>query len=247
MDQDPERPAGSIRDLEAVRAEFDEIARLSPAAGRPDPLVAALLRHLPDPCGEVLEIGCGTGQATRMLAARARRVVAWDLSPRMIEVARARSAGVENIEYHAGDALRYDYPAARFDAVVSIATLHHLPLEPMVAEFRRTLRPGGVLLLLDLVDRGHPAYLPLNLAAGLSAVLSRLGEQGHSSELRRAYRQHGAHDRYLRPREAREVFGRLLPGSRFRHHLRWRYSVVWTKPAAQDHAPPPLPATARER
>jgi SAM-dependent methyltransferase len=220
-----------VRDHDELRAEFDTIARLSPSAAGPDALTAALLRHLPDRCGAVLEVGCGTGDAARMLAARASRVVALDLSPGMVDVARSRSSGFTNIEYHVADATAWDYPAEAFDAVVSIATLHHLPLEPSLAAFKRTLRPGGVLLALDLLDRSHPAYLPLNALALLSREMDRIrGVERQSADLRRAYEDHGAHDRYLRPRDARARYGRLLPGARVTHHLRWRYSVVWQKP-----------------
>jgi SAM-dependent methyltransferase len=220
---------------DAVRADFDAIARLEPAPSAPNPLIAKLLRHLPERCDEVLEVGCGTGEATRMIAGRARRVVACDLSPEMIRVARERSTGFANIDYQVADATRYDYPEARFDAVVSIATLHHLPFEPTLDAFARTLRPGGVLLILDLLDRGHPAYLPLNLLAALSAATAPLrGEMRQTAELRRAYLEHGAHEKYLRPRDARDLFRRLLPGARVRHHLRWRYSAVWTKPGVSE-------------
>jgi SAM-dependent methyltransferase len=209
-----------------VRADFDAIARLSPPSTRPDRLTRWLLCHLPERCGDILEIGCGTGEATRFAAARADRVVALDFSPEMVRIARERSAAHPNIGYHAADALTWQYPQERFDAVISIATLHHLPFEPMIAAMKRTLRPGGVLLILDLLDRSHRRYLPLNVLALLPTLLHR-----QSAALRRAYRQHGAHDVYLRPREARDVFARHLPGVRVRHHLRWRYSVVWRKPA----------------
>lgn len=216
----PERAAAD------VRADFDSIARLSPAPPRPDALTRWLLGHLPERCGEVLEIGCGTGEATRFAAAHADRVVALDFSPEMVRIARERSTAHPNIVYHVADATTWDYPEARFDAVISIATLHHLPFEPMIGAVKRALRPGGVLLILDLLDRRDLRYLPLNALALLPSLL-----RPQSSALRRAYREHGAHDVYLRPREARELYARHLPDARVRHHLRWRYSVVWRKPA----------------
>jgi SAM-dependent methyltransferase len=122
------------------------------------------------------------------------------LSPGMVDVARALSSGFTNIEYHVTDAAAWDYPAEAFDAVVSIATLHHLPLEPSLAAFERTLRPGGVLLVLDLLDRSNPAYLPLNALALLSRGIHRIrGVERQSAELRRAYQDHGAHDRLPAP------------------------------------------------
>ena len=214
-----------------VRADFDAIARLSPASAAPDALTRRLLGHLPERCGEILEIGCGTGEATRFAAGRAARVVAIDLSPEMVRVARERSSGFANIDYHAADAVEWEYPEARFDALISIATLHHLPFDRIIPAMKRTLRPGGVLLILDLLDRSHPRYLPLNALALLPLGWSRLRSMGQqSAALRRAYQAHGAHDVYLRPHEARTLFARHLPGARVHHHLRWRYSVVWDKP-----------------
>lgn len=214
-----------------VRADFDVIARLSPTTSPPDRLTRWLLAHLPERCGEVLEIGCGTGEATRFAAARADRVVALDLSPEMVRIACERSSARPNIDYRVADVTAWDYPESRFDAVISIATLHHLPFEQTIDAIKRTLRPGGVLLILDLLDRSPPRYLPLNALALLPLGWSRLRSIGaRSSALRRAYHEHGAHDVYLRPREARDFFARHLPGARVRHHVRWRYSVVWRKP-----------------
>jgi hypothetical protein len=95
----------------------------------------------------------------------------------------------------------------------------------------RTQRPGGMLLTVDLLDRSDPAYLPLNALALLSRGMDRIrGVKRQSADLRRAYGGHGARDRYLRPRKARDRFARLLPGARVTHYLRWRYSVAWRKP-----------------
>jgi ubiquinone/menaquinone biosynthesis C-methylase UbiE len=75
-----------------VREDFDRLAVLSEGTGwghnsHYHPFV---LRQLPQHLGEALEVGCGTGEFARLLAERCERVVAVDLSPRMIEAARAR-------------------------------------------------------------------------------------------------------------------------------------------------------------
>jgi SAM-dependent methyltransferase len=49
------------------------------------------LKHLPERLSETLDVGCGTGTSARMLAERSEHVIAVDLSPRMVEVARMRS------------------------------------------------------------------------------------------------------------------------------------------------------------
>src|SRR5215210_3853049 len=118
-----------------VRRDFDRIARAIEAARLPDalrPFERALLRRLPARCGRVLEVGCGHGALTRHLAARAESVLALDLSPEMVRVARARSAAWPNVEYRVADVAAAALPGAAFDVVLSAATLHHLPLASTV-------------------------------------------------------------------------------------------------------------------
>jgi SAM-dependent methyltransferase len=132
--------------------------------------------------GEVLEVGCGTGEFTRLLAERCERVVAVDLSPRMIETARARSKDHPNVEYPVADAASWEFPSERFDCAASIATLHHLPLGPMLAKMRDALKPGGPLLLLDLYRARTAAdRLVSALAVPISKAI-RLARTGSLAE-----------------------------------------------------------------
>src|SRR5882724_2809879 len=86
-----------------------------------------LLRHVPQDCIHVLEVGCGTGAFSRRLAQRAQRVTAIDLSSEMIRVARSRSTQLSNIDFEVADMMSCDFPAGDFDCIATIATLHHLP------------------------------------------------------------------------------------------------------------------------
>jgi ubiquinone/menaquinone biosynthesis C-methylase UbiE len=91
------RPAYTNR----VREDFDRVAEL-PEAGSWDRNAhyhPSLLKQLPLRLDETLKVGCGTGTFARLLAERCNRVVAVDLSPRMVEMARARSLELTNIEY----------------------------------------------------------------------------------------------------------------------------------------------------
>jgi SAM-dependent methyltransferase len=91
----------------------------------------------------VLEVGCGTGAfAERMLKELGADVVALDLSPRMVELARER--GVEAL---VGTAEALPFRGEEFDCVVANWVLHHVPdLDRGLAEIARVLRPGGCLL-----------------------------------------------------------------------------------------------------
>ena len=84
-------------------------------------------------------------------------MLALDLSTEMLAAARARCAELWNVELVQADALGHPLPRAHFDLVVSIATLHHLPLAPMLARARDALRPGGLLWILD-VTRDETAF-----------------------------------------------------------------------------------------
>jgi SAM-dependent methyltransferase len=115
--------------------------------------------------GPVLELGCGAGLDTQVLAQAAHRVVGVDLSAAAIEQARVR---VPSCEFHCQD-LRAAFPAAaaRVGVVVASLSLHYFPWRETVdlaARVREALVPGGLLLcrLNSTNDHhygasGHPA------------------------------------------------------------------------------------------
>ncbi|MBN1565266.1 MAG: class I SAM-dependent methyltransferase [Anaerolineae bacterium] len=191
-----------------------------------------LLRHVPTPCHAALDLGCGAGLFARKLAERADHVLALDLAPGMIEIAQARSTAYPNITFQAADILTTDLAPESFDCIASIATLHHLPHDTVLRQLKNALRPGGVLLVLDLVENEHPADLWRDLLAIPANAMLRLRRTGHlheSDEVRAAWAAHGAHDSYLTFSEAQRTYHACLPGVQLRHHLLWRYSAIWHK------------------
>ncbi|MGH2953036.1 MAG: class I SAM-dependent methyltransferase [Solirubrobacterales bacterium] len=116
------------------------------------------------PFGDALEIGAGTGYFTLNLLQLGliERATASDISPGML-AALGRSAdalGVE-VETVRSEAERLPFGDARFDLVFGHAVLHHIPdLERAMGEFRRVLRPGGVLAFC-----GEPSRYGDRLAA----------------------------------------------------------------------------------
>jgi len=221
---------------EIIRADFDRLALLDGEQWSHNSYYHAfLLRHAPPHCGQALEIGCGTGAFARLLAQRFQQVLALDLSPQMIETARARSQGYPNITFEVVDVLAWAFPRARFDCIASIATLHHLPLERILEDMRAGLKPGGVLLVLDLFKaQGLAGKLAGAAALPVSAVLN-LAHTGHIREpraVRQAWAEHGRNDVYLTIAHVRRICDELLPGAIVRRHLLWRYSIIWHKPTS---------------
>jgi N-acetylglucosaminyl-diphospho-decaprenol L-rhamnosyltransferase len=107
----------------------------------------------------VVEIGCGLGRITRVLAARARHVVALDVSDEMLARARRHNPGLDNVEWVLGDGLSLDPVAdGSIDACVSVVVLQHVP-DPAITlgyvrDLGRALRPGGWAALQVSDDPG---------------------------------------------------------------------------------------------
>jgi SAM-dependent methyltransferase len=101
-----------------------------------------------EPSDEAVEIGCGVGRLTRVIAARAARVTALDVSPEMIALARRHNGHLENVTWVEGDGTSLAGIAdASATACVSHVVFQHIP-DPRVTygyvrEMGRVLRPGG--------------------------------------------------------------------------------------------------------
>lgn len=222
-----------------IRADFDRIALVSSGGwDHNGHYHSFLLRHVPAHCEAALDIGCGTGTFSRLLAERARRVIALDLSPRMIEVARERSRRHPNIEYQVADARTWEFPDGRFDCVASIAAMHHLPLEEMLLQIKGALRVGGVLVILDLCESVGLGDFLIDAVAVPVSIALRLVKSGRlrtPREVREAWAEHGQRDVYSSLATVRQVCSRALPGAEVRRHLLWRYSIVWRKGVRDAH------------
>lgn len=100
--------------------------------------------------GRVLELACGTGNWTGVLAQSAARVMAVDGSAEMLEINRGRTQ-LPNVEYVQADLFQWA-PAQSYDAVVFGFWLSHVPpeqLDPFLAKVRQALRPGGTVFFVD--------------------------------------------------------------------------------------------------
>ena len=98
---------------------------------------------------EILEIGCGTGGTAIEHAPYVARVLATDVSAKMLEFGRERAeaAGVENVTFRQAAAEDIDAEDASFDAVLALSLLHLLDDRlPVLANIHRWLKPGGTFV-----------------------------------------------------------------------------------------------------
>jgi len=109
--------------------------------------VKMLSNHL-GPGMSVLELGCGTGYFTRELARSGAHIVAVDVSPELLEMARA-DCSAKNVRYEIQNACALSYPDAAFDSVVGSSVLHHLEIKEAVREIHRVLKPRGTIYFTE--------------------------------------------------------------------------------------------------
>ena len=137
-------------DWDASAATFDDEAD----HGLRDPDVRAawgelLIPLMPDPPATILDLGCGTGSLSLLLAAAGHHVRGLDASPQMIAVARAKTTGLP-VELTQGDAADPPYEPASADVVLCRHVLWALADRDVVlARWVQLLRPGGRLVLVE--------------------------------------------------------------------------------------------------
>lgn len=220
-----------------IQADFDRIALLPKARwNHNDHYHSFLLDQLPTHCSNALEIGCGAGTFSRLLADRADHVLALDLSPQMIRLAEKASTAYTNIDFRVADILTEALPAEHFDCIATIATLHHLSLGEILIKMERALKPGGALIILDLYKSATLSDILTSLAAlPIDAAMRMIwnGRVRQPQAMREAWAAHTPHERYLTLAQIRQSCARILPGAQVRKHLFWRYSIVWKKMTVQ--------------
>jgi ubiquinone/menaquinone biosynthesis C-methylase UbiE len=129
-------------------APFSALDIHAAADGMQRTLAAARLA----PHMRVLDVACGPGIVACAAAALAGHVTGIDLTPAMIEQAKARQQreGLTNIDWQVGDATRLPFADGSFDVALIRYSFHHLP-QPIEAlrEMQRVVTPGGRIVVID--------------------------------------------------------------------------------------------------
>jgi ArsR family transcriptional regulator len=112
-----------------------------------------------DPEWTVGDLGCGTGQVSAAVAPFVSRVIAVDTSTAMLQAAKKRLHGIGNVELRRGELEALPIDAATLDAATLMLVLHHVPEpERAIGEVARVLKPGGRVLVVDMLSHDRESY-----------------------------------------------------------------------------------------
>jgi SAM-dependent methyltransferase len=190
---------------------------------------SVLLNAIPNAAQRVLDVGCGDGILSgQLLQAGVRHVVALDADAGVLARARALHPGAP-IEWRCGDIFDlHPITHESFDAVLSVATLHHMDAAAGLTRFAELVRPGGVVGIIGLAANSwwDLPYAAIGHCARVAVSMTR-GHWEHSAPI--------AWPPPMTYREIKRIAPDILPGVQYRHHLYGRYSLVWTKPGGAQH------------
>ena len=143
-----------------------------------------LTRQLTD-ADEVLELGCGTGIFSAMIAGRVKHLTATDFSPEMLEQARRRLGGYDNVEIRSEDACQTSFADDSFNAVLAVNLLHHAHAPATVASGNAGAcwRPAGESSWSTAPDTDPPCWRGFGRAC---AVWSGRGDRRRATTTSRA-------------------------------------------------------------
>lgn len=120
--------------------------------GFPDESVAYIFEILEKKSSYILDMGCGTGIATRQLCEKGARIVGTDIDNQMVRQAEMESA--REIEYRVAPAERQPFADQTFDAVTAFSAFHWFANKEALNEIKRVLKPDGVFFVVNKNETG---------------------------------------------------------------------------------------------
>jgi demethylmenaquinone methyltransferase/2-methoxy-6-polyprenyl-1,4-benzoquinol methylase len=233
-DDDPERVVEQMRQYYCARAPWhDEYmgyegnqameALLSPIVRRVESLLAGLA---------VLEVACGTGNWTQVLAPRVRSVLATDVSEETIRLARAKEYPPGVVSFRKLDAYALEGVGARFGGAFAADWWSHVPkslLEAFLDGLHGCLRPGARVVFVDMLPGDHPDLVPYRYDPEGNAICRRTLPDGRTFDVVKNFP------------DRRDVLGVLSGRAELEEYEKWerlgRWLVSYVVPGTPGGSP----------
>lgn len=99
----------------------------------------------------MLELGCGTGEYTKLIASRfpKSKIIGIDISPDILKVAESKCAKLKNVKFHTSSAYDMKFKDKSFDVVFGFYILHHLNARKLSPEINRVMKSSGILYFYE--------------------------------------------------------------------------------------------------
>ena len=196
---------------EPLRLEFNEWAQAGKGASmerghRPVGEQAIDRMQIP-PQAIVLDVGCGSGWAARLMAQRARdgRVAGIDISDEMVRLARDESVDYPNVEFQVASAEELPFDDLEFTHAFSMESLYYYTdIERALGEIRRVLNAGGLfVVVVDLYQENEPSHQWID---SLKVPVQLLSAAEYCSLFERSGFMNARHERLLDPTPLPEIY-----------------------------------------
>ncbi|MCM3901788.1 MAG: class I SAM-dependent methyltransferase [Pyrinomonadaceae bacterium] len=196
---------------EPLRLEFNEWALAGKGASmerghRPVGEQAIERMQIPTQA-TVLDVGCGSGWATRLMARCARdgRVVGIDVSDEMVRLARDESADYPNVEFQVASAEQLPFDDREFSHAFSMESLYYYSdIARALGEIRRVMKAGGLFVaVVDLYQENEPSHQWID---SLKVPVQLLSAVEYCSLLERSGFMNVRHERLFDPTPVPEVY-----------------------------------------
>lgn len=223
-----------MENYDVIKNDFNEIAELQEQSrwNHNNCYFEYLLSFVPEKIDLCLDIGCGHGELSALLAKKADKVIAVDLADKMIDSAKKYN-GLPNIEYVCDNILNMNFTDNSFDIIITAATAHHLPYDWLLEFAERKLKNGGKLIVLDLVNAETMSDKLLWSFAVIPNFFMNIIRNGRLPDSdprsKAVWHKHGEHDSYMSLSEIKSLAAKYLPNASVKRKLFWRYVLIWRK------------------
>ena len=212
------------RDPAVLEDSLEQIAGVNRWLGGRKALLRHVRRLLPARGGaRLLDIGTGSGDLPRALVDWGRRrgleleVVATDLNPDMLDIARRKCAAYPEIRLRQADARQLPWSDGEFDVATASMTLHHLSDEDAVRTLRELRRVTTTGLVVNELERSLPGYLGARILSWTVWRDNELTRHDGPLSIRKGYTT-----------DELELLARRASLGRIQSHRHWAFRVVLT-------------------